>query len=156
MGGEGAPARCEQAGIARAQSRVVLVSLYLGTNDHERRLVASLRDALATKPALRVVIVLDALRALRGHAQGASSVAFLAPLLAQFGPERVSLHLYHTPDLHGVLKRVLPDRFNEVVGLQHVKAYLFDDDVILSGCVSSPPPASTCPSSWTSGIARGS
>lgn len=31
------------------------------------------------------------------------------------------------------LKAVLPDRFREAFGLQHMKVYLFDDDLILSG-----------------------
>ena len=30
-------------------------------------------------------------------------------------------------------KKVLPARINEVVGVQHIKAYLFDDDLIISG-----------------------
>lgn len=29
--------------------------------------------------------------------------------------------------------RVLPPRVNEVIGVQHIKAYVFDDDVIMSG-----------------------
>ena len=41
--------------------------------------------------------------------------------------------MYHTPQLRGVAKRVLPARFNEVVGVQHIKVYAFDDHLILSG-----------------------
>lgn len=110
------------------------MSLYLGTAEHEAGIVRALADALRSQPDLQVDIVLDCLRAMRGHASGKSSVAFLAPLVDQFGPDRVRLRLFHTPDLHGLLKRVLPDRFNEVVGLQHIKTYLFDDDLILTGC----------------------
>ena len=29
--------------------------------------------------------------------------------------------------------RLLPPRMNEVVGVSHLKAYIFDDDVLLSG-----------------------
>lgn len=32
-----------------------------------------------------------------------------------------------------VILRVLPPRVNEVIGVSHVKAYIFDDDVIMSG-----------------------
>jgi CDP-diacylglycerol--glycerol-3-phosphate 3-phosphatidyltransferase len=32
-----------------------------------------------------------------------------------------------------VLKRKLPVRWNEVVGVQHMKIYVFDDQLILSG-----------------------
>jgi hypothetical protein len=132
-----------QHGIGAARERVVLVSLYLGTGEHEARLVDALAKALAARPQLQVHVVLDCLRALRGHARGASSVAFLAPLLAAHGPDRVRLSLYHTPDLHGWLKRLLPDRYNEVVGLQHIKAYICDDDVVLSGSATHPRPLRT-------------
>jgi len=41
--------------------------------------------------------------------------------------------MYHTPDLAGLLKKALPSRFNESIGLMHIKAFVFDDDIILSG-----------------------
>ena len=46
-----------------------------------------------------------------------------------------SVHMFHTPRLRGLTKRMLPARFNEIVGVQHVKLYLFDDTLVLSGCV---------------------
>jgi CDP-diacylglycerol--glycerol-3-phosphate 3-phosphatidyltransferase len=45
--------------------------------------------------------------------------------------EQVSL--FHTPKLRGLLRYLLPPRYNELVGLQHMKLYLFDNDVIISG-----------------------
>lgn len=47
--------------------------------------------------------------------------------------EDFKLHLYHIPNLRGLLRRIGPERFNEVMGLQHMKIYIFDDDFILSG-----------------------
>ena len=44
---------------------------------------------------------------------------------------RVSL--YHTPLLRGALKALVPQRYNETLGLQHTKIFVFDDSVILSG-----------------------
>lgn len=41
--------------------------------------------------------------------------------------------MYHTPALSGWRKRVVPARFNEGWGLQHMKIYGADDTVILSG-----------------------
>ncbi|KAJ1958068.1 CDP-diacylglycerol--glycerol-3-phosphate 3-phosphatidyltransferase [Dipsacomyces acuminosporus] len=41
--------------------------------------------------------------------------------------------MYHTPALSGVNKRAWPQRYNETFGLQHIKIYTFDDDVIISG-----------------------
>lgn len=48
-------------------------------------------------------------------------------------PNNVQLFLYHTPNLRGNLKRLLPQRWNEIIGLQHMKYAVFDDDVILTG-----------------------
>uniref|UniRef100_A0A6A7FQ07 CDP-diacylglycerol--glycerol-3-phosphate 3-phosphatidyltransferase n=1 Tax=Hirondellea gigas TaxID=1518452 RepID=A0A6A7FQ07_9CRUS len=41
--------------------------------------------------------------------------------------------LFHTPELRGFLKWLLPQRWNEVVGLQHMKLYIFDDALLISG-----------------------
>ena len=66
----------------------------------------------------------------------------------------LSVFLYHTHVLGWLGKLLLPARWNEGVSLQHCKAYLFDDDVLISGanlsdtCASalalSSPPASVC------------
>lgn len=61
-----------------------------------------------------------------------NSRTMLLPLLQQYSSQmRVSL--YHTPDLRGLLRLLVPQRFNETIGVQHIKAYLFDDDLIISG-----------------------
>ena len=41
--------------------------------------------------------------------------------------------MYHTPLLRGALKALVPQRYNETLGLQHTKIFVFDDSVILSG-----------------------
>jgi CDP-diacylglycerol--glycerol-3-phosphate 3-phosphatidyltransferase len=41
--------------------------------------------------------------------------------------------MYHTPKLSGIKKQLIPKRFNEAWGLQHMKLYGFDDEIILSG-----------------------
>ena len=47
--------------------------------------------------------------------------------------DRFTFGLYHTPNLRGYLKNYGPERFNEVMGLQHMKIFVSDDDVLLSG-----------------------
>lgn len=61
-----------------------------------------------------------------------NSRTMLIPLLQRF-PEQVRVSLFHTPNLRGLLRLLIPERFNETIGLQHIKVYLFDDNVILSG-----------------------
>lgn len=35
----------------------------------------------------------------------------------------------------GVLKKFLPERVNEIIGLQHMKFFIFDDSIIISGYI---------------------
>jgi CDP-diacylglycerol---glycerol-3-phosphate 3-phosphatidyltransferase len=41
--------------------------------------------------------------------------------------------MYHTPNLTGIRKTILPKRINEGWGLQHMKLYGMDDEIIMSG-----------------------
>ncbi|KAM9831203.1 CDP-diacylglycerol--glycerol-3-phosphate 3-phosphatidyltransferase, mitochondrial [Neosynchiropus ocellatus] len=124
-----------KARIRTARRRVVLASLYLGTGRLEQELVDCMQDALlrsqeeGASPNLKVSVLLDYTRGSRG---AVNSRTMLLPLLQRFSSQtRVSL--YHTPDLRGLLRLLVPQRFNETIGVQHIKVYLFDDSVIISG-----------------------
>jgi len=79
---------------------------------------------------VQVQILLDYMRASRGKQ---NSRKMLEPLLkGKFG-DRCKVFLYHTPKLRGMIKAAIPDRFNELIGLQHMKLYMIDDDLIISG-----------------------
>ncbi len=63
-----------------------------------------------------------------------SSTGILLPLLQKFGPERVQIFLYHTPSIGPLLRKIIPERVDEIIGVQHMKCYMFDDrSMILSG-----------------------
>ena len=115
--------------MSTASRRIELASLYLGVDQLERDLVQTLNNSLARNPNLRCRILLDHLRGTRGQT---NSCTLLQPMLAEFR-ERMSLHLYHTPNFRGLLKSVLPERVNEGMGVQHMKVYIFDDNVLISG-----------------------
>ncbi|KAM8836077.1 CDP-diacylglycerol--glycerol-3-phosphate 3-phosphatidyltransferase, mitochondrial isoform 2-T5 [Spinachia spinachia] len=124
-----------KARIKTARRRVVMASLYLGTGQLEQELVDCVEEALLRShengdaPDLKVSLLLDYTRGSRGQT---NSRTMLLPLLRRFASQmRVSL--YHTPDLRGLLRLLVPQRFNETIGVQHIKVYLFDDSVIISG-----------------------
>ena len=117
--------------IGRARSRIILASLYLGNGDLESELLKDIGNALEMNRDLKVNILIDGLRGTRGGFEQ-SSYGMLKPLLKRF-PDRISLSLYHSPDLSGLKKRLLPARYNELIGVAHIKAYIFDDALILSG-----------------------
>ncbi|CAB1338588.1 unnamed protein product [Coregonus sp. 'balchen'] len=123
-----------KARIKTAKRRVVMASLYLGTGPLEQDLVDCMQEALERSQEgdnsdLQVSILLDYTRGSRGET---NSRTMLLPLLQQYS-SRMRVSLYHSPDLRGLLRLLVPQRFNETIGLQHIKAYLFDDDLIISG-----------------------
>jgi len=115
----------------KSQNRVVMSALYLGTDNKEKKLVEAIRDSLASHDKLRVKILLDWCRGTR-MVKNQSSSSLLAQLKST-ADERCQLCFYHTPRLRGWLKRLLPSKWNETVGLQHCKVYVFDNTLIVSG-----------------------
>lgn len=115
--------------IKNARRRIYLSTLYIGKSEHE--LIATIREALTSNPFLRVSILTDALRGTRESPQ-VSCASLLAPLARDF-PGRAEIRMYHTPNLTGLRKILIPKRINEGWGLQHMKLYGVDDEVILSG-----------------------
>ena len=91
----------------------------------------TLRDALKKNPALQVAILTDYLRGTREDPDP-SCASLLAPLVREFG-DRVKVCMFHTPNLNGWKKKRMPKRINEGWGLQHMKLYGFDDEIMLSG-----------------------
>ncbi|KAF1957261.1 CDP-diacylglycerol-glycerol-3-phosphate 3-phosphatidyltransferas-like protein [Byssothecium circinans] len=116
--------------ISKAQSRIYLSTLYIGKTEHE--LISTIRHSLQQNPNLRISFLTDALRGTR-ETPSASCASLLAPLIAEFGPSRVEIRMFHTPNLTGLRKKVVPKRINEGWGLQHMKLYGVDDEIILSG-----------------------
>ncbi|KAI8098751.1 uncharacterized protein BX664DRAFT_319510 [Halteromyces radiatus] len=115
--------------ILLAKQRIFIAALYIGQS--EKELVDTIRQALSQSKQLQVHILIDCLRGTR-TSKGESSATLLTSLLQEY-PNQVQVSMYHTPDLKGVLKRTLPPRFNESIGLMHLKVYGFDDTVMLSG-----------------------
>lgn len=125
---------------ASASKRIVLASLYLGNGDLEKDLVSELHSA--AKRNVEVRVLLDYTRGSRGEI---NSRTLLMPMLREFGAHRsrasgdepalgqVQVALYHSPQLRGLVRWLLPERWNETLGLSHLKVYLFDDTLILSG-----------------------
>ncbi|KAH9215749.1 hypothetical protein DL95DRAFT_445794 [Leptodontidium sp. 2 PMI_412] len=116
--------------ILGAENRIFLSTLYIGKTEHE--LISTLQQALRAKPQLKLSILTDALRGTRESPE-ASCASLLAPLVSEFGAERVEIRMYHTPNLTGLRKKYIPKRINEGWGLQHMKLYGVDDEIIISG-----------------------
>ncbi|KAJ2901945.1 CDP-diacylglycerol-glycerol-3-phosphate 3-phosphatidyltransferase [Zalerion maritima] len=116
--------------IKGAKTRIFLSTLYIGKTETE--LITVIQDALRGNKDVKLSILTDCLRGTR-EAPNPSCASLLAPLIEEFGPERVDIRMYHTPNLKGLRKKHVPKRINEGWGLQHMKLYGVDDEIILSG-----------------------
>lgn len=114
-----------------AVNRIGIASLYIGTGQLESQLVKAIEQNVCNNSQLKVNILIDFTRGTREESSKTSSKQILQPLL-NFSTN-TSLSLYHTPKLRGLKKRVMPDRWNELIGLQHMKIYVADQTVIISG-----------------------
>lgn len=119
-----------QEKISKAEHRIYLSTLYIGKTEHE--LISTIRDALQRNPGLKVSFLTDALRGTR-ETPNPSTASLMTPLISEFGPDRVEVRMYHTPNLTGLRKKYIPKRINEGWGLQHMKLYGVDDEIIMSG-----------------------
>ncbi|KAG8866685.1 CDP-diacylglycerol--glycerol-3-phosphate 3-phosphatidyltransferase, partial [Tulasnella sp. 331] len=128
--------------IRRAKRRIVLSSLYIGTEETE--LIQTLHSALAANPTLSLSLHLDLLRSTRPESP--STASFLLPLIRSFGEDRVKVHLFRTPKLKGVMAKLVPRRFDEGWGTWHAKIYAIDDEVIVTSDVLVPTSCSGWPS----------
>ncbi|XP_017779181.1 PREDICTED: CDP-diacylglycerol--glycerol-3-phosphate 3-phosphatidyltransferase, mitochondrial [Nicrophorus vespilloides] len=109
-----------------AKERITLASLYLGNGELERKLVESILSNSNFRD-LNINVLLDYSR---GSRSKNNSRRMLQPLLQH---SNFKLSLYHTPELRGFYKRIAPNRWNELFGIQHMKLYIFDDTLIMSG-----------------------
>lgn len=114
-----------------AANRIGIASLYFGTDQLESQLVRDIQNNMRQNEQLKVNILIDFARGTRNERTKVTSRQMLQQLLDENG--QCSLSLYHTPYLRGFKKRLIPDRWNELIGLQHMKIYVADQTVIISG-----------------------
>lgn len=128
--------------ILHAKERIFISSLYIGKDECD--LIDCIREALERNKGLKVTILVDGLRSTREGQLGpptsekanrptSTSCASLLASLARDYPNQVDICLYRTPGLPPWMEKLIGKRFVEGAGLQHMKIYGADDDVIVSG-----------------------
>lgn len=134
--------------ISSAKNKIFLTSLYIG--EKELELVNTIEKRLIENPDVKVYFLLDGIRNTRhfdktknrgynnnnNNNDGTnvtlnSSIDHIAKLISEFGSDRVICNLYMTPKYTQWKRFWYPKRFNEVIGLQHMKFYGFDDEKIV-------------------------
>ncbi|XP_054288927.1 CDP-diacylglycerol--glycerol-3-phosphate 3-phosphatidyltransferase, mitochondrial-like [Macrosteles quadrilineatus] len=115
-------------GCQNAKHRITLAALYIGMNSMEKKLVEVLDDRLRERGSnLQLTVLLDAVR----DSRDCSARIMLLPLLRKHSHCQVSL--FQTPDLHWFWSKICPPKVNELIGIQHIKLYVFDDNVLITG-----------------------
>lgn len=94
--------------------------------------ISALRTSLASKPNLKVTLLLDYHRSSREPYPTPSTASILYPLVRDF-PGRVEAWFYRSPKLSGLAELVVPRRWDEGFGTWHSKIYASDEEVIISG-----------------------
>lgn len=117
---------CER--FRNANRRISIASLYIGTGNLEKKLLQGTKENVMMNKNLKFDVLLDYQRGTRGEV---NSVTLLQDFIN--GPEQCKISLYQTPRLQGSWSKALPSRYNEIVGLQHMKLYIADNSVLLSG-----------------------
>lgn len=112
-----------------AERRISVASLYIGTGKLEKELLHVTKQNILSNRNITFSVLLDYQRGTRGKI---NSRTMLQEFVNDI-PERCNVNLYQTPRLQGRWSRIVPARYNELVALQHMKLYITDDSVILSG-----------------------
>jgi CDP-diacylglycerol--serine O-phosphatidyltransferase len=109
-------------GIAQARTRITLAALYLQDDTAGREVLEALHQAKRLRPELEVRVVVDWHRARRGRiGEGASEghAGFYREVTGRLG--------------EGVPIFGVPIQSRELLGVFHLKGFIFDDRVLYSG-----------------------
>ena len=115
---------------SNANDRILISTLYIGQGEREKNLVSTIENTLKTNPNLKVSMIMDCSRSTRYIEDKKSSLHTLLPLFNHNG--NIDIHLFRTPNLKGIYN-YFPERAKEVAGVHHIKAFIFDDTLIISG-----------------------
>eukprot|EP01084_Bolivina_argentea_P171571 297240_1 len=120
---------------SNAEHRILISTLYIGEGDKEKHLVSTIENTLKSNKNLKFSMIMDYSRSTRNIDDNNSSLHTLLPLFNVFNNncnKNVNINLFRTPHLTGIYN-YFPERSKEIVGVHHIKAYIFDDKLIISG-----------------------
>ena len=110
-----------------------MTALYLGTGKLEKYLLQKLNNKVKQNEQLKVTMLIDYMRGTRIGKDGTSSLNMLKPLKLDNFNRPIRIGFYHNPDT-GLLKGKLSNSpLREIFGVHHMKANVFDNNVLLTG-----------------------
>jgi len=115
------------------KNRITLSALYLGTGEKEKHLLDTLEKSVEKNEQLECNLLFDYTRSTRSDGPGQSSKDLLTRVTSN---NRFKVSFFLSPMFSNFFTRklILPrEKHNEIISLQHMKIFVLDDQVIVSG-----------------------
>ena len=136
-------------GIKSSRRRISIAALYIGTGKMEKNLLDNLRNTMNDQPQVKVSLLFDYNRAYRQQRRS-NSAAFTSSvesitselfsrrncphqMLEQLRISLLRVPLAKPASLADSMLEQLPPKIQEMMGVMHMKFFVFDDTVIISG-----------------------
>lgn len=119
--------------ILSSEFRINMSALYLGTSEKEQFLVERLANKAYQNKDIKINMLIDYNRGIR-ESNASTSQAMLYELLSSNSQHKfMRFGLFKNPSQLRVLGRLVPTIAQEVLGVHHIKAHVFDNDVLITG-----------------------
>ena len=80
-----------------------------------------------------MTLLMDYMRGTRLSKAGESTYTLLRPLKTETFNSKVRVGFFHMPDTGTLKGRFSESPFREIFGVHHIKAHVFDDNVLITG-----------------------
>jgi len=120
--------------ILDSKFRINMSALYIGTGKKEKFLLDRINSKLESNKDIKVNILVDYMRGTRENRKQESTKSMLAELCNRNSNHKfLRCGLFHQPYKTRVLSNVTPSVVHEVLGVHHIKAHVFDNNVLITG-----------------------
>ena len=108
-------------------------ALYLGTGKLEQFLLEKIDRQVESQNSLKCNMLMDYMRGTRINRDGQSSYLMLRGLKEKHYQKNVRCGFYHNPDTGYLKGKGANSPLREIFGVHHIKAHVFDDNVLITG-----------------------
>ncbi|KAL4456970.1 hypothetical protein ABPG74_014608 [Tetrahymena malaccensis] len=121
-------------GVKYSSKRILMSTLYFGTGNLEKYLVAQIDNSIKRNKKLKVGMLMDYMRGNRVNKKQESSRTLVENLKKDnLHNNNVKLAFYYNPSTNKILSLDSESGLREIFGVHHMKFYVFDDDIVLTG-----------------------
>ena len=108
-------------------------ALYLGTGKLEQFLLEQLDRKMQASEHIRINMLFDFMRGTRTNRNGDSTQTLLRPLKQKHYQRDLRMGFYHNPNTGWLKGKASNGPLREIFGVHHIKAHVFDSNVLITG-----------------------